>query len=160
MADTEEGARKQRQAIVGTIALVVVGLIFAGTWLLGASEHDEDTSAPGTAAASETTVAEQVADDIPGHVRQTLEFIDAGQWPEAANAPGTRGGGTFRNNEGLLPATDADGQPMTFQEWDVNPKAPNRGRDAERIVTGSDGSAWYTDDHYASFVLIRGPADG
>ena len=28
-------------------------------------------------------------------------------------------------------------------------------RDAERIITGSDGSAYYTADHYVSFVVIR-----
>ena len=32
-----------------------------------------------------------------------------------------------------------------------------RGRDAERIITADDGSAWYTDDHYRSFKQIRGP---
>ncbi|MCD2145311.1 ribonuclease domain-containing protein [Gordonia paraffinivorans] len=93
---------------------------------------------------------------IPPHVLRTLAYIDAGEWPEAANAPGTKGGVTFRNNEGLLPRTDSGGRRITYREWDVNPKAPNRGRDAERIVTGSDGSAWYTADHYRTFVKIRG----
>lgn len=46
---------------------------------------------------------------------------------------------------------------LRFQEWDVNPKKPGRGRDAERIITADDGSAWYTDDHYRSFKQIRGP---
>ncbi|MEO9326498.1 ribonuclease domain-containing protein [Gordonia aurantiaca] len=95
---------------------------------------------------------------IPAHVLRTLAYIDAGEWPEAANAPGTKGGVTFRNNEGLLPRTDSGGRRVTYREWDVNPKAPNRGRDAERIVTGSDGSAWYTADHYRTFVKIRGPS--
>jgi hypothetical protein len=27
--------------------------------------------------------------------------------------------------------------------------------DAERIITGSDGSAWYTTDHYHTFHRIR-----
>ncbi|WP_247611564.1 ribonuclease domain-containing protein [Gordonia paraffinivorans] len=95
---------------------------------------------------------------VPAHVLRTLALIDAGEWPEAANAPGTKGGLTFRNNEGLLPRADRTGRRITYQEWDVNPKAPNRGRDAERIVTGSDGSAWYTADHYRTFVKIRGPS--
>lgn len=46
---------------------------------------------------------------------------------------------------------------MRYQEWDVNPKARNRGRDAERIITAADGSAWYTLDHYQTFINIRGP---
>ena len=94
---------------------------------------------------------------IPARALATLKLIDAGKWPEAAGAPGTRGGMNFRNNEGLLPRTGSDGRRLRFQEWDVNPKKPGRGRDAERIITADDGSAWYTDDHYRSFKQIRGP---
>jgi guanyl-specific ribonuclease Sa len=92
---------------------------------------------------------------IPQNVQDTLSQIDAGKWPGSANAPGTKGGAVFNNREGLLPATDAAGGPITYQEWDVNPKVPGGARDAERIVTGSDGSAWYTDGHYGSFRRIR-----
>jgi guanyl-specific ribonuclease Sa len=92
---------------------------------------------------------------IPPNVQDTLNQIDAGKWPGSANAPGTKGGGSFENREGLLPTTDASGRPITYQEWDVNPKVPGQGRDAQRIVTGSDGSAWYTDGHYGSFRRIR-----
>jgi guanyl-specific ribonuclease Sa len=92
---------------------------------------------------------------IPQNVQDTLNQIDAGKWPGSANAPGTKGGGVFINREGLLPATDVSGRPITYQEWDLNPKVPGGARDAERIVTGSDGSAWYTDRHYGSFRRIR-----
>lgn len=95
---------------------------------------------------------------VPARVTRTLALIDAGEWPEAARAPGTKGGITFRNNERLLPTTDANGRRITYREWDVNPKEPGRSRDAERIVTGSDGTAWYTADHYRSFIAIRGPS--
>jgi guanyl-specific ribonuclease Sa len=92
---------------------------------------------------------------IPQNVQDTLNQIDAGKWPGSANAPGTKGGSSFENREGRLPATDASGRPIIYQEWDVNPKVPGQGRDAQRIVTGSDGSAWYTDGHYGSFRRIR-----
>ncbi|MFT4202076.1 ribonuclease domain-containing protein [Gordonia sp. (in: high G+C Gram-positive bacteria)] len=95
--------------------------------------------------------------NAPARVLRTLSLVDAGQWPEAANAPGTSGGRTFRNNEGQLPKTDSTGARARYQEWDVNPKRPGRGRDAERIITGADGSAWYTLDHYRTFHQIRGP---
>lgn len=94
----------------------------------------------------------------PARVLDTLEQVDSGRWPEAAHAPGTRGGDTFRNREGRLPKRSANGKPITYKEWDVNPKERGRGRDAERIVTGSDGSAWYTLDHYQTFTQIRGPS--
>jgi hypothetical protein len=41
------------------------------------------------------------------------------------------------------------------QEWDVNPKVPGQDCDDERIVTESDGSAWYTPDHYGIFRRLR-----
>ncbi|MGO9868230.1 MAG: ribonuclease domain-containing protein [Rhodomicrobium sp.] len=44
---------------------------------------------------------------------------------------------------------------MTYQEWDVNPRVPGVNRGAQRLVTGSDGSAYYTDDHYKTFTQIR-----
>ena len=44
---------------------------------------------------------------------------------------------------------------ITYREWDVNPKPATGRRDAERIVTGSDGSAYYTSDHYQTFRKIR-----
>jgi len=53
-----------------------------------------------------------------------------------------------------LPRTDAEGNPIAYKEWDVNPPGSG-GRDAERIVTGSDGSAYYTGDHYKTFKKIR-----
>ena len=59
------------------------------------------------------------------------------------------GGRTFQNVEGLLP----DG--ITYKEYDINPKMDNQGRDALRLVLGDDGSAYYTNDHYDSFVKLR-----
>jgi hypothetical protein len=98
--------------------------------------------------------------EVPQNVRDTLQQIEAGKWPGSANAPGTKGGSVFENTPppgrpSLLPTTDASGKPITYQEWDVNPKVPGQGRDEERIITGSDGSAWYTNDHYGTFHRMR-----
>jgi guanyl-specific ribonuclease Sa len=96
---------------------------------------------------------------VPQNVQDTLNQIDAGKWPGSANAPGTKGGANFRNvtpdGQHPLPTTDASGRPITYQEWDVNPRVASQDRDAERIITGSDGSAWYTTDHYHTFHRIR-----
>ncbi len=87
-------------------------------------------------------------------VLAVLEVID-----RTGEAPaGYRGGAQFMNDGRgggqVLPRTDAGGKPVTYREWDVNPyTGANRG--TERLVTGSDGSAWYTNDHYDSFVRIR-----
>nr|WP_083112930.1 ribonuclease domain-containing protein [Mycobacterium angelicum] len=92
---------------------------------------------------------------VPQNVLDTMNQIDAGKWPGAANAPGTKGGSNFDNDNQTLPTRDASGNPITYKEWDVNPRLPNHDRDTERIVTGSDGSAWYTTDHYRTFHRIR-----
>lgn len=99
---------------------------------------------------------------IPQKAYDVLELVDKGQWPGAAKAPGTKGGGTYRNKfsekNGVdnvrLPFVDGSGSKIVYKEWDVNPIGTG-GRDAERIVTGSDGSAYYTSDHYGSFIKIR-----
>ncbi len=119
----------------------------------GSAPATTTTAKTTTAKASATTTVAQQASAVPQAAWATLAAIDAGRWPPA-DAPGTEGGRTFGNHEGRLPAT-AGGQRVRYQEWDVNRKQSGRGRDAQRIVTGSDGSAWYTDDHYETFARMR-----
>ena len=40
------------------------------------------------------------------------------------------------------------------KKYDVDPNVPG-GRNATRLVTGSDGSAYYTTDHYNTFTRIQ-----
>jgi RHS repeat-associated protein len=70
--------------------------------------------------------------------------------------PGYRGGGTFENRgPGMrLPESGPSG-PISYREWDVNPYTRGVNRGGERLVTGSDGSAYYTTNHYDTFVRIR-----
>ncbi|QKT06124.1 guanine-specific ribonuclease N1 and T1 [Gordonia sp. X0973] len=140
-------------AIGVALTVLVVGLI----WLLGGSRASDPTGSNAPVATAQHGQHESAQGQAPERVLRTLALIDAGRWPKAANAPGTHGGRTFRNNEGQLPATDSTGGRARYQEWDVNAKRPGRGRDAERIITGADGSAWYTLDHYRTFHQIRGP---
>ncbi|MFE4501344.1 ribonuclease domain-containing protein [Rhodococcus sp. NPDC056743] len=163
---------------LGTVVVAVLAVVLA----MVLSSQDSDSSATAgsansstsTSAATSTQVkpgattkaaqptssaqkssAQQVSSDAPARVLATLVEIDAGRWPDSANAVGTKGGVTFRNSEGRLPAVGAGGGRVVYQEWDVNPKKSGQGRDAERIVTGNDGSAWYTLDHYETFTRIR-----
>ncbi|MGP4101049.1 ribonuclease domain-containing protein [Nonomuraea sp. KM90] len=73
--------------------------------------------------------------------------------------PGYRGGRTFENDGRgggeILPRTDADGNAITYEEWDVNPYTRGVNRGEERLVTGSDGSAYYTSNHYETFTRFR-----
>jgi len=122
-------------------------------------------SAPPSAPPGETSVVPSTTSgasassslDLGGAEQKVLAVLDVIDRTGRAPA-GYRGGGQFMNDgrDGgeVLPRTDADGKPVTYREWDVNPyTGANRG--TERLVTGSDGSAWYTDDHYDSFVRIR-----
>ncbi|APB01395.1 ribonuclease domain-containing protein [Nocardia seriolae] len=110
------------------------------------------TSAPGIV---DQSVAPTKVAGVPDRAYKTLVEIDAGRWPGSANSPGTHGGDTWNNREGRLPAKDSGGKAIAYQEWDVNPKQPGQGRDAERIITGSDGSVYYTGDHYKTFTRMR-----
>ena len=55
------------------------------------------------------------------------------------------GGDRFGNREGLLPDGD-------YKECDVNYEGGYRG--AERLIFGTDGSIYYTNDHYKSFTQL------
>jgi ribonuclease T1 len=68
---------------------------------------------------------------------------------------GTKGGRNYGNIDEHLPTTDGSGTPITYQEWDVGPNAPGQGHGDERIVAGSRGSAWYTNDHCETFRRLR-----
>ena len=92
---------------------------------------------------------------ISGAVQRTLQSIK-----QTGKAPaGQQGGRQFRNDGRgggqQLPQQDASGNSIQYREWDVNPKAPGVNRGAERLVTGSDGSAYYTSDHYQTFTKIE-----
>ena len=88
---------------------------------------------------------------VPAKVARVLKHID-----ETGEAPKNYVGGRhFGNFEGQLPKRDKKGKTIKYQEWDVNPKIPGKNRGAERLITGSDGSAHYTADHYKSFKKIR-----
>jgi ribonuclease T1 len=65
------------------------------------------------------------------------------------------GGRKFGNYEGLLPKKDGSGKRINYQEWDVNPKTEGKNRGKQRLITGSDEKAYYTSDHYKSFVEIK-----
>ena len=54
----------------------------------------------------------------------------------------------------MLPKLDSAGKPITYREFDVNPFHKGVTRGTDRIVTGSDGKAYFTNDHYSTFIEI------
>jgi dienelactone hydrolase/guanyl-specific ribonuclease Sa len=88
---------------------------------------------------------------VPAKVLQVLEYVDK----HGEAMPGYEGGRSFGNFERRLPQADAQGRRIRYREWDVNPLRPGTNRGAERLVTGPDGAAYYTADHYETFQKIR-----
>jgi ribonuclease T1 len=83
--------------------------------------------------------------DLPSEARQILSLIKQGgpfSYP--------RDGITFGNREGRLPPHRRG----YYSEYTV--KTPGRrDRGARRIIAGSRGEFYYTDDHYKTFRLIK-----
>ncbi len=94
---------------------------------------------------------ERNAVEIPAAAYETLQYVQ-----KYNRAPkGYVGGRRFGNYEKRLPGKTVGGARIIYREWDIYPKIPGRNRGAERLVTGSDQRAWYTADHYESFILMR-----
>lgn len=82
--------------------------------------------------------------DLPPEAAETLSLIDSG-----GPYPYDEDDGPFGNFEGILPDHDRG----YYREYTVEtPGLSHRG--ARRIVTGSDGEFYWTDDHYSSFSRI------
>ena len=88
---------------------------------------------------------------IPAKALRVLQYVR--EHREAM--PGYVGGRNFQNREGRLAKKDNTGKKIQYQEWDVNPKRGGVNRGAERLVTGSDNRAWYTNDHYQNFAEVK-----
>lgn len=149
------------QLIIGIILGLVVGL-FIGKQILQTkySPNNNITTNNSSTSKSANTQNENQGinnsndhnnSEIPQKVYDVLNYIRANHHA----MPGYVGGRVFSNREKIVPQFDDNGNPITYQEWDVNPKVEGQNRGTERILTGSDGRAWYTDDHYQSFKEIK-----
>jgi ribonuclease T1 len=103
------------------------------------------------APATHSTGTKSRSTKVPAKALDVLEYIRKND----DAPPGTVGGRTFMNREKRLVAKDARGQAIKYREWDVNKKQQGKNRGTERLITGSDGSAYYTRDHYKTFEKIE-----
>lgn len=101
-------------------------------------------SAPPTRQAPTSGLPTIAVSELPPEGQITLELIAAG-----GPFPYSQDDQTFQNREGILPS-----RPYGFyREYTVEtPGSPDRG--ARRLVAGSDGVVFYTDDHYNSFSEV------
>jgi len=96
---------------------------------------------------------------LPENVQESFAEYDAAGWKGNVSGQtlGTKAGGIYKNLNGALSTMGADGNAITYREFDVNSAVLGQTRDAERFVVGSDGSIYYTGGHYGvgTFVKIR-----
>jgi ribonuclease T1 len=142
------------------LALLLLGVLLAGGYLLAALRSDDSSSrgsgpavtassgrpgsvaSPGRGADGLATVR---SSDLPVQAQQMLRLIDAG-----GPFPYPQDGTGFGNVERLLPVHPRG----WYHEYTVpTPGSPDRG--ARRIVAGQDGKRYYTADHYESFARIE-----
>ena len=141
------------------LALLLLGVLLAGGYLLSALRSHESTprgSGPPAASASRAGpvaptsrgadgLATVRSSDLPAQAQQVLRLIDTG-----GPFPYSQDGEVFGNVERLLPKHPRG----WYHEYTVpTPGSPDRG--ARRIVVGQDGARYYTADHYESFARIE-----
>ena len=106
---------------------------------------------------------------IPQEIKESVKSIwETGRLPEDKlwkKAEGPKGYGNMPENKSgghILPEKDVNGNPITYTEYDVKPPEPivkengkpglDRGK--HRIVVGSNGSIYYSPDHYLTFIRL------
>lgn len=141
-----------KRKLITTQLLLGLLLILCGTW---ACRGNQSANNQINSNQESVTVFEKSnktkGEDVPTYVYEVLEYIR-----ENKKAPnGYVGGRRFGNFEKRLPLNTQTGQKMIYQEWDVYPKEKGKSRGSERLVTSKNQRAWYTKDHYDSFVEIK-----
>jgi ribonuclease T1 len=138
----------QRQLLAAAGALLL--LLLAALQILGGQGGPAPAARPPADApraadrARSSDLPAARADQLPPEAAETLALI-ASDGP----FPFEKDGATFQNRERLLPIKP----PGYYREYTViTPGEGDRG--ARRIVAGSGGELYYTDDHYASFVEV------
>ena len=88
---------------------------------------------------------------IPDKAKDIASQVKA---KNGAAPQGYKGGRTYKNIPLEVGAQKLPGG-VSYKEYDVNPYVKGQNRGTERIVIGSDGSVWYTNDHYYTFTQIE-----
>ena len=123
---------------LGLVAVLALAIL---TWAL----NQGGFSGGGRDGDADPTDLPRVAlSQLPTEAADTVVLIEAG-----GPFPYHRDGVVFENREGLLPAESSG----YYHEYTVlTPGASDRG--ARRIIEGSGGELYWTDDHYRTFERI------
>ena len=119
--------------------IVLLGLVL----IFFVQKYATTNDSPSTSSSTWTQSSSPSAAGVPDKALHVLQIVrDTGQPPD-----GYVGGRVFQNREGRLPS-DGD-----YREFDVDPH--RGGRNAERIIVEwNTKKAWYTGDHYQTFIPL------
>ncbi len=139
----------QRRIVRLSLAVPAVVLLLGLWWWANGPSSESSSGAPHTtvtASARDTSGLPSVqAADLPREARRTLDLIAAG-----GPYPYSRDGVVFQNRERLLPRRSGG----YYHEYTVATPGDND-RGGRRIITGTAGERYWTDDHYESFRVIE-----
>lgn len=131
--------------------LIILAALFAVTWFVWHRQQQTLQNTSATLPPQTESTKSGTRTTTPAYVLNVLEYIrQNGQAPD-----GYVGGREFQNREKRLPLKAPDKQKIRYSEWDVHPKVQGKNRGPERLITGSDHSAYYTKDHYKTFLKIE-----
>jgi ribonuclease T1 len=145
MSSPGPAAVRRRWITLGAAAavLVVVLATFFG-FLAGRNNAAAPPAAPTSASTPVSGLPTVAVAQLPSQARETLALIDKG-----GPFPYSRDGIAFANAERILPQR----QRGYYHEYTV-PTPGSSDRGARRLVVGSGGDTYYTDDHYGSFRQV------
>jgi hypothetical protein len=114
----------------------------------GSSDSDASVTVGGAGAAA-VGAAGGGPPSPSSDIDTAVEQIAAGTTrPNVRNPKGFDNDG--RGGSARLPVADSDGVYVTYTYHTVNPRPAGGTLDGKRVITGSDGSTWWTSDHFVS----------
>lgn len=121
----------------------------------GGDAGSSGSNSSGSGKTSPKNEGTNAANETP---KKALDVVEYAAKNKGAAKPGYKGGGNFANDGRgggqVLPKTDSKGNPIKYKEYDVNPYQKGVNRGTERVVIGN-GKAYYTNNHYKTFTLIK-----
>jgi guanyl-specific ribonuclease Sa len=133
---------------------LVISLVAIGTLWISYFNNQRGEIHAGKGSAFATSLSPNSKTVIPNKVFEVINSIKPNGAPPAGYRGGTRYANDGRGSGQVLPQTDANGQPVTYKEYDVNPYQRGINRGVERVVIANTGEAYYTNDHYRNFTQV------
>ncbi len=153
--------------LLAVVALVTWAMSARSAVPVGSAGSAGPAGSVGPAAASTRVSASSSAIEGDGAVRPgsgatvrakalyVLSVVDSTGSAPAGYVGGRQFMNDTRGGTTTLPRQDTSGRVITYHEYDVNPHVSGVNRGPQRLVIGSDGSAWTTADHYVTWDRLR-----